>query len=68
MLRVSDALRRSARIDSVPVSIWDVLGLQCGFVATVKRDIPQQIKDELACDGIQLFEVQYEWYLGPLDE
>ncbi len=68
MQRISDELRRSARTDFVRVSIYDLLGHPEGITALLTNKIPKEIKDELACDGIQLIEVNHDWYLGPLDE
>lgn len=68
MQRIGDELRRRARTDFVRIEICKLLGMPEGFMALCRNEIPKEIKDELACDGIQLIQENFNWYLGPLDE
>ena len=68
MLHISAELRRKARTGCTLISIYELVGNSDGFIAEVNNEIPKAINDELACDGIQVFQVNHKWYLGPLDE
>lgn len=67
-MRISDELRKRARTEFVPVSIYDMLGFSEGFIADCNRVVPHDTAEELAFDGVQLIEAGFDWYLGPLDE
>lgn len=68
MLRIDDELRRSARSGMVKVCLVAVLGVADAFIIKARRTLPAWVNDDLALDGLELVESNYEWYLGPLGE
>lgn len=63
---ISEKLRKAARAGEVPVELGDLLSGQDLTWAILSKQAHPLIKEELAQDGIDLFCINNEWYLGPL--
>lgn len=62
-----DKIRAARRGIEQPFSFYEVLNDTLAAEATLSEMAPQWLMDELASEGVAIYQLNGEWVLGPLD-
>ena len=65
---ISDELRKAARRGPVEVNLREILSTVDAVTTVLMSEASEDLKQELAQDGLALTQYRCKWFLEPLEE